>query len=116
IRNEDNPPLALDSIQVYQLNRYMVAYLKNADSYKLKAGHKLLPPVYDLASFKNKIPPTAEVIIPAPFQVYATADEATANSTFFNSKLWIWAALIVIIGALAFMSVRMIREANSNSR
>jgi len=116
IRNEDNPPLVPDSIQVYQLNRYMVAYLKTEDSYKLKTGNDLQPPVYDLASFKNKIPQTADVIMPAAFRVHAVTDSAESDPPFFNSKLWIWAALIVIITVLAFMSVRMIRESNANSR
>lgn len=56
INNNDNPPLKIDSVTAFQLNRYMVAYLEKNIRYQLLfADSTAGAPVYDLEVFKDSI-------------------------------------------------------------
>jgi hypothetical protein len=112
IENDDNPPLEVDEIKVFQLNRYLTAYLKKDESYTVKIGETdLRAPVYDIGYFKDSIPPNITTLSTGTLMM---ADQVakSASKTFFSSKLIIWGAIIVVIIVLGFMAVRMINEAS----
>lgn len=112
IENQDNPPLSISSIQVFQLNRYLTAWLSSDLNYTMKFGaQKLNAPVYDLAFFKDSIPDQIELIQPGNVKMIARAEAATSKSLFSNKNI-IWIAIIVVMIVLAFMSAKLVREAS----
>lgn len=114
IDNNDNPPLDIASVRAYQLNRYCVAWLKKGSVYSIKMGSSDLPqPVYDLEFFRDSISAQSRVLIPSKLILYEVL-KPSGTKTFFTSRYIIWAALIVVIIVLGFMSVRMIQDTNKN--
>lgn len=112
INNEDNPPLHLDSLKVYQLNRYLVTYLEKGHHYKLKVGDTAMPqPVYDLAHFKTSIPEDLAIVVPGAFESYHWQASTPEPLSIFNNKRIIWIAIAGIVVVMALMSFKMIREA-----
>jgi hypothetical protein len=113
IENDDNPPLEISDLKLYQLNRHLTAWLKKDQSYLLKFGdNDMSPPVYDLAFFQDSI--SANLISLKPGTVSRKIIEATADQRrIFTTQSFIWGAIIIVIIFLGFMSVKMIRETNT---
>jgi hypothetical protein len=113
IENDDNPSLQVDEIKVFQLNRYLTAYLKKNEPYVVKIGATdLRAPVYDIGYFKDSIPQNITTLNTGALMM-ADEVEKTGSKTFFSSKLIIWGAIIVVIIVLGFMAIRMINEAST---
>lgn len=110
IENEDNPVLQTAEVRVDQLNRYLVAWLKQGEAYALKFGAAdLRAPNYDLENFRDSIPAQLTVLTPGPTQAI-TQPLNPESTTIFTNRAVIWIALVVVIGILGFMAVRMARE------
>jgi hypothetical protein len=107
IENNDSPPLELSSIQVLQLNRYVIAWLSANVEYKLKIGDdKFSAPSYDLAFFKDSIPKQVTDLNPSHFSLLIKKKNAT-ESSFFNNSLFIWASIVIVASLLAYMAIKM---------
>jgi len=116
IDNEDNPSLELDSFKGYQLNRHLTAWLSAGTMYTIKVGKaELAAPVYDISFFKDSIPENPSEIEMGVIKFYSATVPAPSD-TIFTTKAYIWAAVIVVIVILGFMSVRLLNEANSKGQ
>ncbi len=92
------------------MNRYLVAWLKKDEPYKLKFGdEKIGQPDYDLTFFKDSIPDQLPVL---KFSNISTIEEARAepSPTFFTTKYFIWVAIVAVIAVLGFFSIRLIKD------
>jgi len=118
IDNQDNPPLKVASSKVYQLNRYIAAWLEKDELYTIKFGaDAMLAPSYDLGFFKDSISYQPAILqVGASRTLQQQASIKKESPTFFKDKLIIWAAIIIVIGVLGFMSVRLIRETNAQKK
>lgn len=121
VYNDDNPPLQFGAVNAWQQTIWLTANLQQGTAYVIKGGDAaLLPPVYDLAYFKDSVPASIPVIQPeAPVNiaVAAMADNKNSSLTVFGSKWWIWAALIAIAVFLVFIATKMLKEMQgSNDR
>lgn len=114
IVNGDNPPLEVRKVSAYQQATSLVAALEGGRSYYLAFGSpgRLPLPAYDLPYFRDLIPrqlPSLEVQ-----DVQASPGPGPGGrhlNAFFTSRNLIWAALLAVIGLLAFMSYRLVKEA-----
>lgn len=112
IENEDNPTLEVAELKAYQLNRYLTAWLKQDDQYKLSIGiTDLQEPTYDLAFFKDSIPVQPTVLALGAITIFKKV-KPQLSTTFFTSQSIIWIAIVVVIVILGIMSVKLIKEAS----
>ena len=112
IDNQDNPPLSLSEVKVFQLNRYLTTWLEQDESYSLKFGQRqLTAPNYDLKYFRDSIPDHVAILEVANIKKLDKT-EAEVSDTFFNSKAFIWIAIVAVMLVLGVMSVKMVREAS----
>jgi hypothetical protein len=117
VDNKDNPSLTVSSLKVHQLNRYLVAWLKKGEKYTLRFGdEQFTEPSYDLAFFKDSLSYQSTVLRVQDLHVIQEAAEKEESPTFFTDKRVIWVAIILVIGILGFMSVRLIRETNTQKK
>jgi hypothetical protein len=113
IENRDNPPLDVAAVKAYQLNRYVTAWLKKGESYKLKfGGPGLSMPDYDIEYFKDSIPKQTQVLAVGPVFIFKT--ESTESKTFFTSRSIIWVAIVVVVIVLGIMTLRMVNETSKS--
>jgi hypothetical protein len=110
VENEDNQPLKIDSISAYQLGAYITAKLYRGEKYLLRFGNKdAKAPSYDLEYFKDKIPDNLEKLTPsAPLKIGGEQQHIKAKSFFNNTIVWI--ILVVVIGAVALVTIKLSRE------
>jgi hypothetical protein len=108
IENNDNPPLIIDSVTAFQLNRYATAWLKKGASYKMKIGSAdMSAPIYDLGFFRDSIPNSPTIIQASKISLIKEQKEIRPKSIFENKQI-IWAAIILVAIVLGYMSVKMI--------
>ena len=115
ILNSDNPPLEIGSLQAWQLNEYILAYLEPAKSYQLLVGDKnAMQPDYDLKFFTDSaLQNLSEIkhfeVVKNPLLKTATVNK----SRDYTVVLWI--AITIVLGLLSFLTWRMITAVKSRS-
>ncbi len=97
IQNDDNPPLRIDSITLYQKPISVVALLQKGEQYTLEADTTWKPPIYDLAKLNmdfSKV--TKEAIVSELHMQNASSKAASDNKS---------GKIILIIGCIAGVAV-----------
>ncbi|MBA9076514.1 hypothetical protein [Rufibacter quisquiliarum] len=108
IDNGDSPPLRIDSLQVLQLNRYLVAEMAPDQQYSLRFGsEKLDAPDYDLMYFQDSIPRELPLVHVQSLQRLKTDIKVGKTK---GSKILIWVAIAVLAAGLGLMSIKLLRE------
>lgn len=116
IANDDNPPLSIEELKAYQLNRYLIAWLTKDQLYTIGfKGNDVTPPSYDLGYFRDSIPSNAQVMRITDLQP-VIAKAVSGSPTFFTSKTIIWIAIGAVIILLGFMSLKLVRETNASHK
>jgi hypothetical protein len=114
IENEDNPPLKIIKIDVFQRKHFLTAYFPTSGTYTIKFGNThLKSPLYDIKHFTKKIPDSISIIKILNVQKKKLKTiEPVEMQAWFQSPAWIWSAIGAVILMLGFMSYKMIQELN----
>lgn len=116
IENGDNPVLSVNGLKLYQLNRYLIAWLEKDETYSVGFGpENQKSPSYDLAYFRDSIPDNPQVLTVNNLKS-AETPVTVSNSGFFNNKTITWIAIAAVILLLGVMSLRLVRETNASKK
>ncbi len=112
IDNKGNPPLVIDSIKAYALNRYLCAYLDAGQHYTLIIGNKNIAPSaeYDINYFQNEIPEDLQIVKTSNFQKMEAAKTPEREKMWIEKPIFLWSIIIVIGIFLSLICYKMIRE------
>ncbi len=110
IENQDNPPVALQSVKAYQLNKYLLAYLEPAIKYELVFGDSTAnAPKYDLEFFKDSLNNTVSEVRTGPINkidAIKNISEQAGN----KSMLTLWIIIVAVLALLLILTFRMTKE------
>ena len=73
-------------------------------------NEKALRPRYDIDHFQNKIPAELTNLTLGKEQILKGERSEVATKPLFQSKIWLWFVMVVIIGLLGWFSLKMIRN------
>jgi len=107
IHNADNPPLNFKGVSVSGPQIELVTKVRPGENYLFYGRASLPAPSYDVVHFSDKIP--AELPVLSMGQEENLAHPAAKTSTLFESKLWLWAIMGVIIGVLGYFTLKMMK-------
>jgi hypothetical protein len=113
VLNQDNLPLAVQSVQAYQLKQSLVAYLYKQHQYQIGFGNKNAnAPQYDLQFFTDSIGGVLPVIshrtiVPA---LYAKQTQQTGGLPIW--LIWVAGGLALLI--LLILTLKMTKEVSKN--
>lgn len=113
IDNKGNPPLVIDSIKAFALNRYLCAYLEEGQKYTLVIGNKDIAPSseYDIEYFQNEIPEDIQIVGTLNFHKIEGFDHPTEREKMWiEEPIFLWSIIIVVGIFLSVICYRMIRE------
>jgi hypothetical protein len=116
IINEDNQPLVIKAVEAGQLRRTLIADLKKDSEYTMKIADKDLgSPDYDVKYFEDSIPAQLPVLnASAPVKI--SLDVEADSGRFFQSKVFIWICLGVIVVLLGYMTISMTRKVSGSEK
>lgn len=113
IDNQDNPPLDISSIHFYQKPKYLVAFMETGSSYFIDVDKGRNKPKYDLGNFiSDKLAGLQEAEISSMGELKANADQtkASASESFFQSKLFMWLAIILGGLLITYIAFGLLRD------
>jgi hypothetical protein len=110
ISNGDNQPLSIGEIKAYQSDEYLISYLEAKQTYQFLIGDSSAQaPEYDLKFFADSISGSVPVIkheLPVKNTDYAVAVKPAVK----DYTVLIWAAIIVSLALLLFLTLKMTKE------
>ncbi len=111
IRNFDNAPLTISSAKIRGLQYRLVARFDAIENeHLLRYGNKKSrKPNYDIVNFKNTIPANPKPLQIGKVTVIGHHKEET-ESPLFESKLWLWGIMLLIIAVLGYFTFAMIKS------
>lgn len=113
IDNKGNPPLVIDSIKAYTLNRYLCAYLEEGQCYRLIIGNKDIAPSsdYDIRYFQDEIPEDLQIVKTSNFEKIEVAAHSNEREKMWIEKpVFLWSIIILVGLFLSAICYKMIRE------
>ncbi len=110
VDNEDNTPLKIEKVKVYQLNVYLTAKLQKNTKYYLRFGNdELSKPEYDLKYFTDNIPKILIQLKSSIPEKLKIEQQVSKVHSFFTSTI-MWFVLIFIIALLAYLTLKLTKE------
>lgn len=103
IENQDNPALNISKVQFYQKPIYLIANLKEKESYNLVLDNKLSKPSYDLGNFisnKTKNVATANIV---NFKKVVVEKQEPTEKPFWQTNLFMW--VCIVLGGLLILYI-----------
>lgn len=110
IENNNNQPLDIQGVEVKNAIYFLIARFTEKGNYSLFYGNKKAEkPQYDIENFEENIPKNPSVITVSKEEQNPEFKTET-KSPLFENKIWLWVLMGIIIVALAFYSLKMLRE------
>lgn len=107
IENGDSPPLRITSVGALGYRYELKARLPKAEEYWVHySDPDATRPVYDIENFSEQIPDELPEL-----GLGSEVESARPNAAYFESTVWLWAALAVVILLIGWFSVRLLRKA-----
>lgn len=108
ISNQDNQPVAIDRISLSGYEHELIARFSEEAEYFLTYGRdNSRAPQYDIARFPDKIPTTLSAIELGK-EVTFSQDTGAESGPLFESEIWLWAIMGLIMALLVWFTVKMI--------
>lgn len=105
IDNQDNPPLEIKKVQLFQTPKYILANLEQGEKYEIAVSNKLDKPNYDIVNFLPKENEMLEVVTIENFKPIKSLSKVEQIQQFWQTKWFLWTSIILaglIIGFFAF--------------
>jgi len=110
IDNEDNAPLVLDKVEASQMERYLLIWLEPG-KYELLVGDKhATMPKYDLKYFIDTVSQEPAALIPGALASISFQPSTPIKPSRDYKGVYLWAAIIVVLLLLIWLSLNMLRS------
>ena len=111
IDNKDSEPLTINSVEAYQVQKYLVAKLKKNKNYILRFGNKNIKhPLYDLRYFRDSI---SNNLPPAKIKNKISAnpvDKSSDDSILNIPRFYLWLIITLILLMLVIISIKITED------
>ncbi len=111
ITNGDNPPLEIESIQLYQKPLFLIAELNPNEEYTIVTGdEQLFAPSYDLAHFENEIKNIVGEIKMTKAKQEIIEKKVSPTKSFWQQPWFIWLCIIVAGITILYFSIGLVKD------
>lgn len=115
IENQDNPPLKMKSIQLFQKPIYLIANLKEEERYGIIIDTTLSRPSYDLGNFiSNKIEAIEKATV-IDFYKIEKEKEVLKVKSFWETSTFMW--ICIVLGGLlvVYFALSLLKDIGNES-
>ena len=105
IENEDNQPLEIQKVSLFQTPAYVLANLKAGEEYSVLVDTTLTKPNYDLLNFEPENTRTLNVVSIENFSTSANEEKPKAQLEFWQTQWFMWLSILIgvmVVGYFAF--------------
>lgn len=115
IDNQDNPPLVIEKIQLFQSPKYVLANLKDGENYEIVVSKNFTKPNYDIVNFIPNADEMLDVIAIDNFKPIETVSKQEKPKPFWQKQWFLWTAIVIagiIIGYFALGLLKDVEKKN----
>lgn len=116
IDDQDNPPLDIKQIQLFQKPIYLVTNLKKDDRYELVIDTALEKPSYDLGNFINDKTATIDEVFVTNFSKSEESKEALKETPFWETSLFMWICIVLGGIIVVYFSFGLLKDINNQEK
>jgi hypothetical protein len=109
INNYDNAPLKIKNISATGPQVSLISKLKPGNTFIFYGNRQVSAPDYDLKYFENKIPDSLTNIAVGEEEIIQQLS-TSVTQPLFGSKPWLWGMMAIVIGVLAFFTLKMMKD------
>ena len=110
IENQDNQPLEISKIQLFQEPISIVADLKSGEKYQIEVDSTWVTPQYDLANFTDKIPNNLPEVKISNFEKSGNSEKSATEKSFWQSSLFMWACIVLAVLLILYFAAGMLKD------
>lgn len=110
IDNQDNQPLDISKIKVFQNTVSVVADLKANEKYEVIIDSTLSHPNYDLANFTQNISAELPEATISNLKKINSESKDTSEKAFWQKPVFLWSAILLTLALLAYFVFNMLKE------
>ena len=110
LENQDNQPLEISKIQLFQEPLNIVADLKSGESYQIEIDSTLETPQYDLANFSDKIPNNLPEVNILNFKKSINSENLETGKSFWQSSLFMWICIVFAVVVILYFAAGMLKD------
>lgn len=111
ITNKDNPPLEIESIQLYQKPLFLIAELNPNEEYTIVTGdEQLFAPSYDLTHFENEIKNIVGEIKMTKAKQEIIEKKVSPTKSFWQQPWFMWLCIIVAGITILYFSIGLTKD------
>ena len=111
IKNNDNLPLNINKIRLFELNKYITSELNPTQKYSLYfSDEKADKAIYDLKYFTDSIPEGLQIIKVNKVQKLSIKSDGKESNNLNMKSYWLWIIISVVAIILFYMSFKMIKD------
>lgn len=116
IKNEDNQPLKVSSLKMYQTKKYLTALLEKKGKYVLNFGDTDADePRYDLKYFEASIPLSIPELSTGTLVELFPEKEIKITSETVSNKTILWIVISIVVVVLGILSIKMVKDLKKNN-
>lgn len=115
IDNQDNPPLDITKINLFQFQKKILADLKAGETYTLDINPQLSTPQYDLVNSGinlNQNYPDATI---TDLKETDHSTHPETGKAFWQTPFFVWACIIIAIVIIGFFALGLIKDMNKKA-
>lgn len=110
IDNQDNQPLDISKIKVFQNTVSILADLKANEKYEVIIDATLSQPNYDLANFTQNISAELPEATISNLKKINSESKDTSEKAFWQKPVFLWSAILLTLALLAYFVFSMLKE------
>ena len=115
IDNQDNLPLEIEKIQLFQSPKYVLANLKEGENYEIVVSKDFTKPNYDIVNFIPNSDEMLDVVAIDNFKPIETVSKQEKPKAFWQTQWFLWTAIVIagiIIGYFALGLLKDVEKKN----
>lgn len=110
IDNQDNQPLEISKIKLFQNAISVVADLKANEKYEVIIDSTLFQPNYDLANFTENFTSELPKATISNIEEINLESKDTSGKAFWQQPVFLWSAILLALALLAYFVFSMLKE------
>lgn len=110
IENEDNQPLEIQKISLFQTPAYVVANLKSNEVYAVKIDSTLSRPSYDLQNFQPENTSELKVLNIENFSKIIAEELPKKQPQFWQTKWFMWLSILIGVLVVSYFAFGLLKD------
>lgn len=114
IQNEDNLPLEIADIEIFQEPVLLISELKAGEKYSILIDSNLSKPRYDLSNFEENVQTQLPEINIVNLAKISSSNKDTIKNAFWKTPLFMWICIGFALLVIGYFSLGLLKDLGKN--